>query len=69
MGQMKRDMQFDSSLDDFRFRQHQQGGFNMEWVSFHTGFRAFFHRRFIPETYGGAELKREGQTFDSGPYK
>ena len=22
-----------------------------------------------PETYGGVELKREGQTFDSGPYK
>ena len=22
-----------------------------------------------PESYGGVELKREGQTFDSGPYK
>lgn len=22
-----------------------------------------------PETYGGVELKREGQTFESGPYK
>ena len=30
MGQMKRDMQFDPLPDDFRFRQHQQGGFDME---------------------------------------
>ena len=45
MGQMKRNMQFDPLPDDFRFRQHQQGGFDMEGVPFRAGFRAFFHRR------------------------
>ena len=46
MGQMKWDMEFDPSPDDFRFRQYQQGGFDLEWVSFHAGFCAFVHRRF-----------------------
>ncbi len=46
MGQMKRDLQFDPLLDDFRFRQHQQRGFDMEGSPFRAGFCAFFHRRF-----------------------
>src|SRR5207342_1675642 len=46
MGQMKRDMKCDPLPDDVRFRQAQQGGFDMEWVPFHAGFRAFLHRRF-----------------------
>ena len=46
MGQMKRHMQLDPLPDDFRFRQHQQGSFDMEGVSFSAGFRAFLHRRF-----------------------
>jgi hypothetical protein len=46
MGQMKWDMEFDPLADNFRFRQLQQGSFDLEWVSFYAGFCALFHRRF-----------------------
>ena len=44
MSQMKRDMQFDPSLDDFCFCQHQQGGFYMEGAPFRAGFHRGFKR-------------------------
>jgi hypothetical protein len=43
---MKRDMELNSSLNNFRFRPHQQWGFDLEWVPFHASFRAFLYRRF-----------------------
>ncbi len=46
MSQMKWDLKFDALLDDFRFRQHEQRGFDMEGAPFHAGLRAFLHRGF-----------------------